>query len=217
VSFLKLVIGFTGRRLTKALRDNIHLTASFLFTVTCSPCFIVEETGKLIHEMMALTWMLKSYPIHSTPLSQFVRTVAGYGDILDGELPYELFSNLGRAATERLPVQMRCPVSLRRYQLRNLPKSFTKSSKSYKIWTTDALPWKGAAQVYSWPLYFCGCAQWRPICRLMTFESFQRLELLRYAFPSIWFDISMAMLPNGAFIRGIRRKTSRIWSSKWTT
>jgi hypothetical protein len=103
VSFLKLVIGLSSRGLNKALRDNIHLTASFLFAVACSPCFTVEETGKLIHEMMALKGMLKSYPIHSAPLSQFVRIIAGYGDIMDGDLPSELYSNLERAVTERLP------------------------------------------------------------------------------------------------------------------
>jgi hypothetical protein len=102
VSFLKLVIGLSGRGLTKALRHNIHLTASFLFAVACSPCFTVEETGKLIHEMMTLKGVLRSYPIHSTPLSQFVRTVIGYGDILEGESPSELYSNLGRVVTERL-------------------------------------------------------------------------------------------------------------------
>lgn len=103
VPMLKLVIGLSGHGLAKALRNNINLTASFLFTIACSPCFTVEETGKLIHKMMALKGILVSYPIPSATLSQFARNVTGYGDIMERDVPSELYKDVAKAVREKLP------------------------------------------------------------------------------------------------------------------
>lgn len=102
VSFLRLAIGLSNRGLTKHVRENAHLTASFLFAVACSPALTVEEIGKLIYEMMALHGILRSYRIHPTTVSQFVETVIGYGDIMEDRSPFELYSNLGSLITQRL-------------------------------------------------------------------------------------------------------------------
>jgi len=107
---------------------------------------------------MALKGMLRSCPIHSTPLSQFIRTVTGYGDILEGELPSELYSNLGRVVTERLPSSDAFPGLFDTSPAEKLAKILHKVFEELQNMDNRRITMEGAAQVYGWPPHICGCA-----------------------------------------------------------
>ena len=104
VAFLKVVIGMP-KALSKIVRDNLHLTSSFLFAVGCSNCFDTVKTGQLMHEIMRLNGILRSYPLSSHLVCEFVDKIKGHEYFLQGDSPSQIFNQIIRAVSEQLTQQ----------------------------------------------------------------------------------------------------------------
>lgn len=96
ISVLKIVIGLSGHGLARKIAQDYHLIGAFQFAIACSPTLTVEETGKLIHEMMLLDNSTRGKMVGSAVVSQFVRSLIAYGDFIE-ENPQQLYTKIGRA------------------------------------------------------------------------------------------------------------------------
>ncbi|OCL00031.1 uncharacterized protein K441DRAFT_166352 [Cenococcum geophilum 1.58] len=96
ITFLKIVIGLSDEGLARKVAQDHHLIGAFQFAIACSPTLTVEETGKLIHEMMLLDKSTGSEMVGSAAVSQFVRSLIAYGDFIE-ESPQELYTKIGDA------------------------------------------------------------------------------------------------------------------------
>jgi hypothetical protein len=61
----KPLILISPPKATKLVRDNIHLTSTFLFATCCSIIFDVQKTSDIIYEMMILSGAAHRYNITS--------------------------------------------------------------------------------------------------------------------------------------------------------
>ncbi|KAK8084502.1 hypothetical protein PG997_005773 [Apiospora hydei] len=85
--FHDVIVGHQGQLLPKIVRENMHLTAAFIFIAGCT-VLNAQRTGNLIHEVMRLQSNISIAP-HQVTL--VVERMKGYRDYLTQTSPFDVY------------------------------------------------------------------------------------------------------------------------------
>ncbi|KIX02455.1 uncharacterized protein Z518_08396 [Rhinocladiella mackenziei CBS 650.93] len=120
---LKLVIGLSNDGLAKAMRESISLIKAFLLVVALKICFIDEEAGRLLHNMMWSEGIINEFPLYPDQVTQFITRVSGYGHSI---LPFEHFNGISSKVLSSLDTPDQIPALFERCDLDTLAQILTR-------------------------------------------------------------------------------------------
>lgn len=109
IRLIKVTIGLSIKGIAAIVAQDIHLTAAFSFANACSSCLSVEQTGKLMHEMMILRRSTGYDSISSLTVSNFIRTIIGYGDFIQEETVSDFYCRITRLIHDNQTDRRRLP------------------------------------------------------------------------------------------------------------
>lgn len=98
---VKAYVGLSSGAIFRQVRQNTALIQFFALITACKPCFLDEEIGSIIFEMLQFSGLLRKWPATSTQLTALIQQFSGHAEILTPvSLMHELASTIaGRCRT----------------------------------------------------------------------------------------------------------------------
>ena len=97
---LQVTLGLDSGGLRPIFRKSSSLLQFFVVLAACKPIFVDEDVGRLFHQMLLQSELLKKYPVSAGQLVALVQQLSGHAEAI---VPVDLMHNLASEIVEYMP------------------------------------------------------------------------------------------------------------------